>query len=392
VEEITPSLNAVEYPGTATKDILVNYTNFVSTPDILSHSEENYVDFDIFFGIVANPQHQTNPSTYEEAIKSSGWAAAIQQEKNSIMANKTWTYCNLPSGVSPITAKWIFKTKYGPDAKPIKLKAHLVARGFLQREGIDFDEVFAPVAKWNSIRLVIAMAASEGWDLLHLDVKTTFLYGELNEPVYMRIPLGFITPDNNNQVCLLCKSFYGLRQSPRMWFQKIDAFLFKVGMSRTEADYTLYYMRDDGGITLLILYVDDLLLTGSNRSKLQWLKVQLQSMFEMSNLGNLHLYLGVEAVHLPKGLFLTQCSYVHTILEEFDMLQCNPATIPLPKGLSLGDELQFDPVDKQFFQRLIGKLIYLTNTHPNIQYAVNKLSRHMHNPRAPHLKAAKQIL
>jgi hypothetical protein len=219
------------------------------------------------------------------------------------MANKTWTYCNLPSDVSPITAKWIFKTKYGPNAKPIKLKVRLVARGFLQLEGIDFDEVFALVAKWNSIRLVIAMAASEGWDLLHLDVKIAFLHSELNEPDYMHIPPGFITPDNNNQLYLLRKSLYGLRQSPRMWFQKIDVFLYKAGMSRTEADYTLYYMQDDGGITLLILYVDDLLLTRSNRSKLQWLKVQLQSMLEMSYLGNLHLYLGVERFTYRRDYF-----------------------------------------------------------------------------------------
>jgi hypothetical protein len=228
-------------------------------------------NFDCFFGMaeeITDPS--SDPVSYLQAMQHSGWREAIESEKASIEKNRTWELVDRPQGITPITAKWIFKTKIGADGQPSKKKARLVVPGFQQQEGLDNDEVFAPVAKWNTVRIIIALTVAGAWQLTHLDVKTAFLNGELKEQVWLEIPEGWNSP-KTGKICLLLKALYGLKQAPRAWFKKIDEFLRILGMQRTEADYSLYYLLEEGGITILILYVDDLLVIGSNSSRCLWL-------------------------------------------------------------------------------------------------------------------------
>jgi hypothetical protein len=183
-----------------------------------------------------------------------------------------------------------------------------------------------------------------------------------------------------------------LKQAPRAWFEKIDDFLRSLGMQRTEADYSLYYLLEEGGVTILILYVDDLLITGSSTARTNWLRKQLLSKFEMSDLGNASYYLGVEIIKTKSGSFLNQRAYALSILEEFQMTNCNPLSVPLQEGLKLKLWQEEDMVDAGHYRKLVEKLIYLTNTRPDIKFAVGVLSRYMTSPREPHLQAAKQVL
>ena len=356
-------------------------------------SESPDTDFDCFFGLaeeIIDPS--SDPVTYSQAMQHSGWREAIASEKASIEKNQTWELIDRPPGITPITAKWIFKTKIGADGQPSKKKARLVVRGFQQKEGLDYDEVFAPVAKWNTVRIVIALAAAGAWPLAHLDVKTAFLNGDLKERVWLEIPEGWSSPTTNGKICHLHKALYGLKQAPRAWFEKIDTFLRDLGMKHTEAGYSLYYLLEEGGVTILILYVDDLLVTGSNNSRCKWLHQQLMNKFDMTNLGNASYYLGVEITRTQSGTFLSQQNYARSILEEFGLTECNPLSVPLQEALKLRLWVEADMVDAGHYRKLVGKLIYLTNTRPDIKFAVGALSRYMASPREPHLQAAKQVL
>lgn len=316
----------------------------------------------------------------------------MSAEQELLSKNHTWDLVDLPTSVKPLTARWIYKTKIGADGRPSKLKARLVARGFQQTKGIDFDEVFARVAKWKAIRMVAALSASNDWILVHLDVVTAFLNGDLKEIVYMEVPEGFRSASTTNKVCKLNKSLYGLRQSPRTWFEKINGFLADQGLLHTEADYSLFHVTTNRGVIILILYVDDLLVIGSDTNGIKILKQKLMNRFEMTDLGGVNLYLGVEFIRSSQGIFLSQKNYALQILEEFDMTSCTPASVPMHEGVHLGAEEQSPSVETRKYQRLVGMLIYLCNTKPEILYAVGVLSRFMHNPKVPHMEAAYQVL
>jgi len=208
-----------------------------------------------------------------------------------LIKNKTWELCDRPPNVTPVTTQWIYKTKIESKGKPSKLKARLVARGFQHTKGIDFDEVFVPVAKWKAIKMIVALSASNEWILIHLDIKTAFLNGDLNEIVFMEVPEGFRSSAIQNKVCRLKKALYGLRQASRAWFEKINAFLEELGLSQTEVDYSLFHFTDDNDIIILVLYINDLLVIGSNPIRVNQIKGQLMQRFEMTDLGVVNLYL-----------------------------------------------------------------------------------------------------
>ena len=358
------------------------YTNFFDNASTLLSKtckspsidvELHIAKFDLYFGYTHDPTSDTDPSIYEAAIQHRDWRTAIDNEKSALQQKCTWKPYVLPLGSHALTAKWVFKTKWDIVGKILKLKAYLVVRGFQQRCGIDYKEVFVPIAKWNTIRGIIAMVASVSWPLLHLDVVTTFFNDDFIEWVYLQIPHGFESPNINRKVLPLFKSLYSLHQAPRAWFNKINFFLRKLRMQRIEADYSLYFLRDDERIVLLLLYVDDLLLIGSNGLKITWIKEKLMQKFDMSELGFLHIYLGVECIRTNEGVFIIQWAYAASILEEFGMAKCNPSTTPLPEGLKLGKEENAESTDIALYQHLIGKLIYLKNTRTKVMFATSLL-------------------
>ena len=311
---------------------------------------------------------------------------------DSIWKNKTWTVEPLPPGRRAITCKWVFKLKPGLQGQPPIKKARLVAQGFEQGHGIDFEETFAPIIKWATIRTTIALVVAKRWDIHHMDVRTAFLHGLIKEQLYMSQPPGFRLHGKESHVCRLYKSLYGLKQSPRAWYERIDAALRKMGLRRSISDANLYFMHQDGETLIVLLYVDDLFITGSSPQLISWLKTFLHKEFDMTDLGLIRRYLGISFEQVLLGIFLHQRDYTSEILKEFGMVECKPASAPLPEGLILTSDMKSPSVDPTHYCRLIGKLIFLMVTRPDVIYAVSRLSSYMAQPQTTHLDTAKHLL
>jgi hypothetical protein len=206
---------------------------------------------------------------------------------------------------SVVRSKWIYKTKHSADGSIEKYKARFVSRGFSQKEGIDYEETFAPVARYTSIRTTLAITTIMKWKIHQMDVKTTFMNGVVEEEVYVEQPQGFKTHDRKTHVCRLKKALYGLKQAPEAWYSRLGNFLMSLGFTKSKADPNLYYKVEDNGPMILLLYVDDLFLTWNEKLIVEC-KIKLASEFEMKYLGMMHYFLGLEVWQKPDEIFLTQ--------------------------------------------------------------------------------------
>jgi hypothetical protein len=232
------------------------------------------------------------PSCHGEVTCQQNWQDSMT-EYQSIMKNDVWDIVRRPKGKSVVTSKWIYKIKHAADGSVEKYKAIFVARGFSQVEGIDYEETFAPVSRYTSIRTIISLVASMGWRLHQMDVKTTFLNGEIEEEVYIEHLDGFVIHEKESYVCRLKKDLYGLKQTPHAWYEKIDIYLMSLGFNKSVADPNLYYNIVGDKCLILVLYVDDLFLMGSKILIVEC-KCALDSEFEMKDLCMMHYFLGLE--------------------------------------------------------------------------------------------------
>lgn len=262
----------------------------------------------------------------------------------------------------------------------------------MQKQGVDFDEVFAPVTRIETIRLLLALAAKESWEVHHLDVKTAFLNGEIKEEVYVRQPEGFVVKGKEHYVYRLIKALYGLRQAPRAWYSKLNRYLEELGFTRCAYDQAVYTRNVGKGVLIIGVYVDDILVTGASTATIKEFKEQMASKFDMCDLGKLTYYLGLE-VHQGDGYIqLNQKGYAKKILKKAGMLHCNPSKVPMhPKDIVNKDEggTEVNPTD---FKSVVGGLRYLCHTRPDIAYSVGIVSRFMEHPTLLHQAAAKRIL
>lgn len=234
---------------------------------------------------------ETEPSIYEEAASQQVWREAMV-EYSSIIKNDVWEIVPRPEGKSVVTSRWLYKIKYAADGSIEKYKVRFVARGFSQIEGVDYEETFAPVARYTSIRSIISIAAEMGWSIHQMDVKTAFLNGIIQEEVYIEQPQGFEQHERETHVCRLKKALYGLKQAPRAWYLCIDTYLQEMGFNKSDADPNLYYIVVGEDPIILVLYVDDLFITGAERL-IENCKKDLASEFEM-DIGLMHYFLGLE--------------------------------------------------------------------------------------------------
>lgn len=234
------------------------------------------------------------PSSFKHAVKDKAWRQAMQSELDSIEKNETWVLSDLPKGHKEIGLKWIYKLKRDAEGNVIKYKARLVAKGYVQEKGVDFEEIFAPVTRIETVRMLLALAAKNSWDVHHLDVKTAFLNGEISEEVYVTQPEGFVRKGQEKKVYRLLKALYGLRQAPRAWYSKLNKCLEGLGFSRCPYEHGVYVKRDGEKVLIVGVYVDDLLVTGSNISLIKNFKEQMSLKFDMSDMGRLNYYLGIE--------------------------------------------------------------------------------------------------
>ena len=332
------------------------------------------------------------PWSYEDAKELKVWRDACEDEIKSIVKNDTWSLVDLPRNCKAIGLKWVFKVKRNSDGSINKYKARLVAKGYIQKHGIDFDEVFAPVARIETVRLIIGVAASHGWELHHLDVKTTFLHGDLKEEVYVSQPEGFVIKGKETKVYKLRKALYGLRQAPRAWNEKLNATLHELKFDRCLKEPSLYKKKEHGHLLMVVVYVDDLLVTGSSLGMIIDFKKDMAAKFDMTDLGKLSYYLGIEVTQRKGSIVLSQEKYAARIIKEAGMKGCNSTQIPMDEGLKLGKADEEKGVDEREYRRNIGCLRYLIHTRPDLACSVGILSRYMHNPKESHKVALKQVL
>lgn len=263
----------------------------------------------------------------------------------------------------------------------------------MQRQGMDYTEVYSPVARIETIRMVVAVAVYNHWKILQLDVKSAFLNGPIEEEVYVRQPPGFMTENESKKVYKLKKALYGLKQAPRAWNLKIDSSLQKLEFIKCSTEFAVYVkLSQNNSLMIVCLYVDDMIVTSEDTAELNEFKQRMMQEFEMSDLGELSYFLGMEFSPTSKGVLLHQKKYASDILRRFNMQNCNPAVTPMEPGLKLSKTSEGNKVNATLYKQIIGSLRYLCNTRPDIAYSVGVVSRFMEEPRETHLLAAKRIL
>jgi hypothetical protein len=336
-----------------------------------------------------------DPKTYGEAMSSRDsafWKEAIQDEIDSIMQNNTWKLADLPPGCKPLGSKWIFKRKMKVDGSIDKYKARLVIQGFRQKEGIDFFDTYAPVARISTIRLLLALAAIHNLVIHQMDVKTAFLNGELDEEIYMHQPEGFVMPGNEHKVCKLIKSLYGLKQAPKQWHQKFDEVVLSNGFMLNQADKCVYSKFDTSGKGVIIcLYVDDMLIFGTNQDQVDQTKAFLSSKFDMKDMGEADVILGIKIIRGEHGITISQSHYIEKMLAKFNVKDISPIFTPMDPNAKLMPN-KGEAVNQLEYSRAIGSLMYaMISTRPDIAFAVGKLSRFTHNPSLIHWQAVNRL-
>ncbi|KAA0052170.1 Cysteine-rich RLK (receptor-like protein kinase) 8 [Cucumis melo var. makuwa] len=250
------------------------------------------------------------------------------EEMKALEKNRTWEICALPKGHKTVGCKWVFSLKYKADGTLDRHKARLVANGFTQTDGIDYSKTFSSVAKLNTVRVLLSVAVNHDWPLYQLDVKNAFLNGDLVEEVYM---------------------------SP------LPGFEAQFGYSQGHSYHTLFTKASKTGkIAILIVYVDDIVLTGNDQTEISQLKQRMGDDFEIKDLGNLKYFLGIEVARSKEGIFVSQRKYTLDLLTETGMLGCRLADTPIEFNCKLGNSDDQVPVDKEQYQRLVGKLIFFS--------------------------------
>uniref|UniRef100_A0A2N9HAK4 Reverse transcriptase Ty1/copia-type domain-containing protein n=1 Tax=Fagus sylvatica TaxID=28930 RepID=A0A2N9HAK4_FAGSY len=288
--------------------------------------------------------------------------------------------------------RWVYKIKRNTDGSVSRYKARLVAKGFHQQAGVDFDETFSSVVKPPTVRIILSLAAQNQWTLRQLDVSNAFLHGLLKECVFMAQPIGFLDSAQPSHVCQLHKSLYGLKQAPRAWFERFTSHLLTLGFSASVADASLFVLHHGSTTVYLLLYVDDIIITGNNPTAVSDIITQLSAAFELKDLGPLRYFLGLQIEYKKVGLFVHQHKYLTDLLHKFHMTECKAATTPIAPTPSLSTtttDLLSDPTP---YRSLVGALQYATFTRPDIAFAVNRVCQFMHQPSTLHFAAAKRIL
>ena len=381
VVKLPPSIDHAQASSDQQSSTVCPLANFVSY-EKFSDSHKAFLA-----AITSNDE----PNSFNQAVQNPNWRNAMKKEIQALEENGTWTIQELPSGKRAIDSKWVYKIKYKPNGEVERYKARLVAKGFTQMEGIDYHDTFAPVAKLVTIRSLLAVAVKKGWIMHQLDVNNAFLHGDLEEEVYMRIPQGY-DKGGGTKVCRLRKSLYGLKQASRNWYQKFTSALFELGFKQSHADHSLFLYKKSGVFVAALIYVDDVIIVGNNQDKIQETKTYLDNKFSIKDLGPLKYFLGIEVARTVDGLVLSQRKYTLDILEDSGMLGCRPCSFPMEQNLQFKKDDEDVRVDANKYRRLIGRLLYLQATRPDLTYSVNVLSQFVSDPRQKHMDAATRVL
>ncbi|GKA40766.1 putative ribonuclease H-like domain-containing protein [Tanacetum coccineum] len=316
--------------------------------------------------------------------------AQIIREVDSAMEPKK-TLVDLPHGKKAIVTKWVFRNKRDQRGIVVRNKVRLVAQGYRQEEGVDYDEFFAPVARIETIRLFLAFASYMDFTVYQMDVKSAFLYGTIEKEVYVNQPLGFVDPKFPNRVYKVEKALYGLHQSLEAWYETLSTYLLENRFRRGTIDKTLFIKKIKNDILLVQVYVDDIIFSSTKESLSTEFKQLMHKRFQMSSMGELTFFLGLQVEQRKNGIFLSQDKYVYDILKKFGFSSVKTASTPMETHKPLSQDTTGTDVDVHLYRSMIGSLMYLTSSRPDIMFAVCACSRFQVQPKASHMHAVKII-
>ncbi|GJR20216.1 putative ribonuclease H-like domain-containing protein [Tanacetum coccineum] len=340
----------------------------------------------------STPQTRRMTKNLDEHVEPKKKArAGLQDELLQFKLQKIWTLVDLPNGKRPIDTKWVFRNKKDERGIVIKNKARLVAQGYTQEERIDYDEVFAPIARIEAIRLFLAYASFKDFVVYQMDVKSAFLYGKIEEEVYVCQPPGFEDPDFPDRVYKVEKALYGLHQAPRAWYETLSTYLLDNGFQRGKIDKTLFIRRDKGDILLVQVYVDDIIFGSTKKSLCTEFEKMMHKKFQMSSMGELTFFLGLQVKQKEDGIFISQDKYVIEILKKFSFTDVKTTITSMETQKLLLKDEDGEEVDVYLYRSMIGLLMYLTSLRPDIMFAVCACARYQVNPKVSHLHAVKRI-
>ncbi|KAK2362195.1 putative mitochondrial protein [Trifolium repens] len=332
------------------------------------------------------------PKNVKEALTDECWIDAMQEELNEFKRNEVWDLVPRPDGVNIIGTKWVYRNKSDESGVVTRNKARLVAQEYSQIEGVDFDETFAPVARLESIRLLLGVACILKFKLFQMDVNSVFLNGYLKEEVYVAQPKGFVDPNLPDHVYRLKKALYGLKQAPRTWYEKLTKFLLQQGYRKGETDKTLFVRQEKGKLMIAQIYVDDIVFGGMTDALVKQFVHQIQSEFEMSLVGELTYFLGPQVKQMEDTIFISQSKYAKNIVKKFGMESETHKRTPATTHLKLTKDEKGVSVDQSLYRSIIGSLLYLTASRPDISFAVGVCARYQAEPKMSHLTQVKRIL
>ncbi|KAI3771392.1 hypothetical protein L6452_02556 [Arctium lappa] len=331
------------------------------------------------------------PKKTDDALRDPNWVSAMQEELIEFTRNKVWNLIPRPSDKTVIGTKWVFRNKLDEHGIVTRNKSQLVAQGYKQEEGIDYDDTFAPVARLEAIRLFLAYAVYKDFIVYQMDVKSTFLNGKLNEEVYVEQPPGFYDPKYPNYVYKLSKALYGLKQAPRAWYDTLSSFLISEKFERGKIDNTLFFRKIKGHIILVQIYVDDIIFGSTNPSLCTRFAERMKKEYKMSMMGEQTYFLGLQIKQSDKGTFISQGKYVKDMLKKFDLTQTSTMKTPMAPPLTLNKDPSEKPVNVTAYRGMIGSLLYLTASRPDIMYSTCLCALYQSEPKESHLIVVKRI-
>lgn len=347
------------------------------------------------WSLVSLPEPK-EPTSLSEAMQSSQanhWRVAMQEEYDSLIRNETWSLTQLPPNRTAIKTRWVFKVKEESDGSTTRFKARLVAKGFSQRPGIDFEETYSPVVKYDTLRVILSLVAAKDLDMAQLDIKTAFLNGELDEEIYIEQPEGYVAEGKGNLVCRLNKCLYGLKQASRVWNRHFDFFLKKFGLTPSDADPCLYVRSSKEEFASVAIWVDDGLVCANNPKLTTAIINYLMQHFEMRH-SSVSQFVGIKIARNKQlgTIHISQPDYIRKLIVRFHMTDCHPLAVPADPNCRL-DESATESNEKFPYKEAIGSLMYLTTvSRPDIAFAVGQASRHCENPNRQHWAAVRRIL
>ena len=343
-----------------------------------------------FASFIANIHHLSEPESYREAVSDPLWQNAMAEELAALHHTHTWDLVTLPPGKHAIGCRWVYKIKTKSDGSVERYKARLVAKGYSQQYGMDYEETFSPVAKMTTVRTMIAVASVRQWKIFQMDVKNAFLNGDLHEEVYMTPPPGI--DHQPGEVCRLRKALYGLKQAPRAWFEKFSTVITSLGFVPSNHDSALFVRCTSAGRILLSLYVDDMIITGDDHSGIELLKHDLAHRFAMKDLGLLRYFLGIEVAQSKKGYLLSQTKYISDLFTRARLSDNRTVDTPLETNARYSPSDGVPLSDPSLYRTIVGSLVYLTVTRPDIAHAVHVVSQFVTAPTSVHWGAVLRIL